>query len=99
MPYETETPFDNIESSLEYVHYLLEATEEAQKQIETEIERTSLGTPDATLARRKQALQLVSHKLTTLATHVAKSGRILNDLRTLRRLLLQERKEPESPLS
>jgi hypothetical protein len=94
MRYEPETPFDNIESGLEYVNYLLEATEEAQKQIETEIERTT----DATLARRRQALQLVRHKLVTLASHVSKSRGILNDLRTLRRLLLGERREPNGPL-
>ncbi len=61
MSYQPETPFDNIESALEYVTHLLEATEEAHKQIETEIERTG----DLELARRKQALQLVSYKLAT----------------------------------
>jgi len=87
MSYQAETPFDNIESALEYVNYLLEATQEAHKQIETEIERTR----DLKLARRKQALQLVSYKLTTLASHITKSRHILKDLRTLRRLLLEER--------
>jgi len=45
MSQEPETPFDNIESGLEYVNHLLEATEEAQKQIETEIERTKEAGP------------------------------------------------------
>jgi hypothetical protein len=62
MSYEPETPFDNIESAQEYVNYLLEATQEAHKQIETEIERAA----DVKLARRRQALQLVSYKLAKL---------------------------------
>ena len=89
MSYQSETPFDNIESALEYVNYLLAATEEAHAQIETEIGRAT----DLQLARRKEALQLVSYKLARLASHVAKSRRILNDLRTLRRLLLDERRK------
>jgi hypothetical protein len=88
MSYQPETPFDNIESALEYVNYLLEATQEAQKQIETEIQRTA----DPELARRQQALQIVNYKLANLASHITISRRILKDLRTLRRLLLEERR-------
>jgi hypothetical protein len=90
MNYQPETPFDNIESALEYVNYLLAATQEAHTQIETEIDRAT----EAKLARRrKEALQLVSYKLARLTSHMAKSRRILNDLRTLRRLLLDERQK------
>ena len=92
MSYKPETPFDNIESALEYVNYLLEATQEAHKQIEAEVERTR----DLELARRKQALQLVGYKLAKLESHVDASRRILRDLRTLRRLLLEERGTPET---
>jgi hypothetical protein len=88
--YKSQTPFDNIESALEYVNHLLEATHEAKGQIETEIPRAA--SPE--LARRKQALQLVRFKLDKLSSHIAASRRILNDLRTLRRLLLEERKTP-----
>jgi hypothetical protein len=88
--YKSETPFDNIESAHEYVNHLLDATQEAQAQIETEILRAA--SPE--LARRKQALQLVCYKLDKLAAHITASRRILNDLRTLRRLLLEERKTP-----
>jgi hypothetical protein len=91
MSYQPETPFDNIESALEYVNYLLDAIQEAHKQIETEIERSS----DRKLARREQALQLVSYKLDKLESHIATSRRILKDLRTLRRLLLEERGSPK----
>ena len=41
--------------------------------------------------RRKQALQLVSYNLAKLSLHITASRRIMNDLRTLRRLLLAER--------
>ncbi len=92
MTYQSETPFDNIESALEYVNHLLEATGEAQDQIKREILRAA----NPQLARRKQALQLVNYKLDKLSSHIAASRRILNDLRTLRRLLLEERKAPDS---
>ena len=90
MSYKSETPFDNIESALEYVNHLLEAVREAQDQIETEITRAT----DSQLARRKQALQLANYKLDKLSSQFSASRRILNDLRTLRRLLLEERKTP-----
>jgi len=91
MNYESETPFDNIESAFEYVNHLLEAAREAQAQIGTEILRAA----NPQLARRKQALQLVNYKLGKLSSHITASRRILNDLRTLRRLLLEERKIPD----
>jgi hypothetical protein len=89
---QAETPFDNVESAIEYVGHLLEATHEAQKQIDEEIGRAS----NPGLARRKQALQLVGYKLEQLSAHIATSRRILNDLRMLRRLLLEEKKPPET---
>jgi len=88
MAYQPETPFDNIESAREYVNQLLAATREAQGEIETELLRAT----DPELLRRQQALQLVKYKLTQLASHMAASRRILNDLTKLRRLLLEARK-------
>ena len=44
--------------------------------------------------RRKEALQLVHYNLKRLGTHMTASRRILNDLRSLRRLLLEERTLP-----
>jgi len=81
-----ETPFENIEGALEYVGCLLEASREAQKHIEVEIARAS----DPQLARKKQALQLVKYKLATLDCQLVKSKRLLNDLRKLRRLILED---------
>ncbi len=82
-----QTPFENIEGALEYVGHLMEASQDAQKHIETEISRAS----KPQLARRKQALLLVKYKLTKLDFHIGTSKRILNDLRKLRRLILEER--------
>jgi hypothetical protein len=90
MNYQSESPFVNIESALEYVNQLLEATHEAQGQVKGEILRAA----DPQLARRKHALQLVNYNLDKLSSHITASRRILNDLRTLRRLLLEERKVP-----
>lgn len=91
MPYEPETPFDSIESALEYVSCFLETTQETQCQVKTEI---ALAV-DPRLARRKEALLIVQHKLGKLSSHLSASRLILNDLRKLRRLLLKEPKLTE----
>jgi formiminotetrahydrofolate cyclodeaminase len=81
------TPFDNIESSHEYVSLLAKAVEEALAEVQADIGLAS----DSEAGRRKEALQLVHFHLSKLSGHMASSRRILNDLRTLRRLLLEER--------
>ena len=83
----SETPFDNIESSQEYVSLLADAIQEALTEVEADI--ALAGADDA--RRRKEALQLVHFNLSKLTAHMTASRRILNDLRTLRRLLLDER--------
>jgi len=88
MPYEPETPFDSIEGALEYVGLLVESVEEAREDIAAELVEAR-AEPDA--QRQADALQLVAYKLERLAEHARSSRRLLNDLRTLRRLLLQER--------
>jgi hypothetical protein len=91
MSYGQETPFDNIESSHEYIAMLAEALAEARQEIEEEIRLAEQeGAP---AERRKQALLLVSYNLDKLKLHITSSRRILNDLRSLRRLLLSERTE------
>ena len=88
MSAESETPFDNIEGSYQYVDMLAEAIEEARREVEEEVaiaEQENAG-------RRKQGLLLVSYNLAKLEGHITTSRRILNDLRTLRRVLLSERK-------
>ena len=88
MSYSPETPFDNIEDAQEYIDLLLQAIEEAQQDVNADIV-TATGDQ---AERRRQALQLVAHNLNKLTLHVSKSRRILNDLRSLRRLLQDERK-------
>ncbi|MGA2435392.1 MAG: hypothetical protein ABSG25_08905 [Bryobacteraceae bacterium] len=79
-----ENPFENIESAQQFVDLLAEAIEEAQRDVEADLGRDQ---PE----RRLQALQLVSYNLAKLSMHMGTSRRLLNDLRTLRRLLLGER--------
>ena len=68
----SETPFDSIESSHEYVALLAEAIEEARRDVDVEIE---LALHEGA-ARRKQALQLVSYNLAKLSLHMTTSRRI-----------------------
>ncbi len=84
---QTETPFDNIESSHQYVALLAQAIEEARADVEGDIALAMADGAD----RRREALQLVVYNLSKLESHMSASRRILNDLRTLRRLLLDER--------
>jgi hypothetical protein len=96
--YQSETPFDNIESSHEYVAMLADAVEEARRDVEAEIAAAEKDGAQ----RRKQALLLVSFNLAKLNLHITSSRRILNDLRSLRRLLLAERGveiEEEKPIT
>jgi len=89
MSYTSETPFDNIESSHQYVSLLADAIEEARREVDEEIGLSM--TEGESAERRKEALQIVAYNLVKLSLHIKTSGRILNDLRSLRRLLLAER--------
>ena len=80
-------PFDSIEGSLEYVGLLREAVQKARNAVEAEVMRAS----SEGASRRLEALRLVTYKLDRLGSHVDGSHRLLNDLRTLKRLLLGER--------
>jgi len=79
--------FESIESARAYVGLLRVAVEEAAKMIELD-----MATPRefATL-RHLDALRLVHYKLHSLEGHLVASSRLLTDLRTLRRYLLDER--------
>lgn len=93
MGYTPETPFDSIEGSHEYVAMLAEALAEARREVEAEIAAADRDHAD----RRKKALLLVSYNLAKLNLHITSSRRILNDLRSLRRLLLAEREGVDLP--
>jgi hypothetical protein len=96
--YTPETPFDSIEGSHEYVALLAEALADARRDVESEVAAAERDHAD----RRKEALLLVSYNLAKLHLHITSSRRILNDLRSLRRLLLAERDgaaQPDDPIT
>jgi hypothetical protein len=83
------TEFDTIESAQEFLVLLREAVIDASRDTNADI-RTEGNLP---ASRRLDALRLVAYKLDKLDHHVKASYRLLNDLRSLRRLLLEERLE------
>lgn len=85
-----ETPFDSIEGAHEYLGLLVEAIAEAKSNTGSDMRAAS----DAKSARHLDALRLVSYNLEKLEQHIKISRRLLNDLRTMRRLLLDERARP-----
>ena len=88
MAREHEEPFGDIESAQEYIGLLREALDEAYASIQDD---TAAAEQSGGAERRVEALRLVDHKLNRLRQHLLASLILLNDLRTLRRLLLDER--------
>jgi hypothetical protein len=84
---EPTRPFDSIESAHEFVALLEESIEDAVLEVKDHIQ-TAKSERDQ---RRSEALTLAMYKMSQLSSHMHKSRRILNDLRTIRRLLFQER--------
>jgi hypothetical protein len=80
-------PFDSIESAIDYMHILADTVLEATKDLHRDHERAVRDGQQ----RRAQAIELAQFKLKVLNCHLFKSRRTLNDLRTIRRLLLNER--------
>jgi predicted ATP-grasp superfamily ATP-dependent carboligase len=88
MSYRPDTPFDNIESAEQFVELLIEAINESRRDVDADIVLVKGNRS----VRSKKALQLVSANLAKLSQYMTASRRILNHLRTLRRLLLQEQR-------
>jgi hypothetical protein len=84
-------PFDNIESAHEFVILLANTVCEAKLDMEAETGELNPNSP-----RHAQALRLALFNLNKLEFHLTRSRRILNDLRMLRRLLMDE--QAASPL-
>ena len=78
------TPFTTIESAEEFLELL---DNEIQK-VKVEIEELVAG-DDGSSPRRLEALRLVLHKINQLQAHTSASLRLLNDLRSLRTLLMK----------
>jgi hypothetical protein len=83
----TETTFGSIEGAAEYLALLVESVNEAREDLASEAALASA----AGEGRREQAIQLATYKLSQLRQHLTTSHRLLNDLRTIRRLLFAER--------
>ena len=83
----TTIPFDSIESAHDFVSLLSEVVTQAKKEIETDVQR-EIG---SNVPRRLDAFRVALYSLERLEGHMVRSCRILNDLRSLRRLLFEER--------
>ncbi len=81
------SPFDSIEDAHEYLTLLAQTIFETKLEIEADVQRES----SSNYPRRTEALKLAVYTLSRLEFHMSRSRRILNDLRTLRRLLFEER--------
>jgi len=87
MTEEHDGPFETLESAHGFVSLLREAVDDAYGSILDQVAEAQ----SANAERRVDALRLVDHKLNSLRQHVLATLILLNDLRTLRRLLLGER--------
>jgi hypothetical protein len=89
----TDSPFESIESTHEYIGLILDAAAEAKKSILEEIDRHRDS------SRRQDALQVTLYKLEQLCRRLLEVRRLLNDLRTLRRVLQGERSASSGDIS
>jgi hypothetical protein len=89
---EIDQPFESIESAHDYLNILAATTLEAMNELRRDRDE-ALRAGDL---RRAKAIDLAMFKLKMLGCYVFKSRRMLNDLRILRRLILNERLSVES---
>ncbi len=87
MPKAAVSPFDSIESAHSFVQVLSSTLAETRKEVAADVDRE----PAVASNRRRDALLVAVYNLERLEYHLARSSRLLNDLRTIRRLLLEER--------
>lgn len=83
---ELQNPFQSIESAHQFLTLLAATSTKAKQELETNIARGELNP-----SRRLDALQVALYNLKKLELDINRSRRLLNDLRTLRRLLFSER--------
>jgi len=111
MNHEANILFESIESAQEFLTLMLEVTRDTGARVEAYKmshrlhlragSTTRIG-HDSDLGRRTVALCLVSSNLAKLEFHLRTGHRVLNDLRSLRRLLTREREAMparEKPMS
>jgi hypothetical protein len=82
-----ENPFSSIEDAHDFMTLMAQTVFETKLDIEADVQRES----SSNYPRRAEALKLTLYTLSRLEFHMERSQRILNDLRTLRRLLFEER--------
>jgi hypothetical protein len=87
-----EQPFESIESAQDYMNILATSILEVMVELQQDRDRALHDGEQ----RRAQAINLAIFKLKTLSCYVFKSRRALNDLRILRRLILNERLSVEN---
>jgi hypothetical protein len=89
------SPFDSIESAHEFVALLAETVRQAKQDVEADVQReSSSGSP-----RHLDAMRTALYSMEKLEQHMNKSRRILNDLRSLRRLIFEERATKPQPVA
>ena len=88
-----EHQFETLESAHDFVRLLAETVAEAKHELEGDVRRESMP------SRRQDALRIALYNLRKLENHVTQTSRLLNDLRTLRRLLFEERRKASSVAS
>jgi len=84
-----EVAFDSIESAHEFLTLFAQVVLDTKRDIEAHLQREV----STNFSRRFEALQIIAYLLDTLEADMKKSCRILNDLRSLRRLLYGERSD------
>ena len=87
-----EGPFNSIENAKDYVRLLQETVADARQEIAADLAAAAETQSD----RRLEALRVIHYKQEKLEQHLHSSSRALNDLRSLRRLLFDERAERAS---
>jgi hypothetical protein len=87
LTHDFETPFESIESAQEFLKLLSDTVIDAKRGVAADMASAT----DAKHSRRIDALRLVSYNLDKLELHLKTSARILNDLRMVRRVLLEEK--------
>ena len=80
-------PFESIESAHEFIALLETSLGEAKLDVASLLDDAQ----EENDPRRVEALRLALFKMEQLSSHMQKSRRILNDLRSIRILLFQER--------
>jgi hypothetical protein len=82
-----DTLFDTVDSARDYISLLTEVVIEVKNDLESD-----LANPDnSPFPRKLDALRLAAYNLERLQLHLNASKRILNTLRSIQRLLFQER--------